>query len=279
MGIFKSKTEKKKHIVPFIFADDYLPAITWRAGGSVGKLRDHNEDAIFGLNATTLASEAHYSFGLFMVADGMGGHLNGEVASNLAIQAASATLYQQVLEPLRLGQRNFSSEEINAALESAVKTAQNSVLRQVSGGGTTLTIALVLNQKLYFTHVGDSRLYIAKADEPLRTLTKDHSLVRRLVELGQVTEEEAAEHPQRNVLFRAIGQEEGFKTDFGEMGLASPHTLLLCTDGLWGLVDDKEIDRMVRESSDLGDAVNALIDAANQAGGSDNISVILVKVC
>ncbi len=170
-----------------------------------------------------------------MVADGMGGHMYGDIASSIAIQTTAAQLQKTLVQPLHDGQTEFSDDAIQTILEDALQTAQNAVLDKVQGGGTTLTVALVLNKKLHFAHVGDSRLYITSAtNPPLKALTLDHSLVQRLVELGQISQEDANDHPQRNVLFRALGQNEGFRADIGHVEITEPCTLLLCTDGLWG---------------------------------------------
>ena len=277
MNLFKRRQDRSEETVR-IFTADYLPALYHQTAQSVGKTRSHNEDSLFALSTVTISSEARHVLGLYMVADGMGGHLNGELASGLAIQTASASLYQHVIEPLRLGQKNFTEDEMREALEQAVQAAQEAVINQINGGGTTLTMALVLNQSLYFAHVGDSRLYLASQAHQLAQLTKDHSLVRRLVDLGQITTKEAEGHPQRNVLFRALGQTEGFKVDIGMVPLDHPVRLLLCSDGLWGLVPDEKLDQLVRHSSPAAQAAKELVDLANSSGGTDNISVVLITI-
>ena len=163
-------------------------------------------------------------------------------------------------------------------LENAFTKAQEQVLQNVSGGGTTLTVALVLEKHLYFGHIGDSRLYFRSSHADLQALTQDHSLVRRLVDLGQISEAEAAHHPQRNVLFRALGQTEGFKVDLGHLDIVEPSQLLLCTDGLWGLASEDEMLRVIRSGSGAGNIAERLTELANEAGGTDNISVIFVEV-
>ena len=262
---------------PF-FVPHELPTLRVQAAQSVGMARSHNEDAVYAMQLTLLTPESRHVFGLFMIADGMGGHLGGELASSLAIQGASNSLYRSLLEPLRLGQKNFSDEEISEALNAAMHAAQELVLNQAAGSGTTLTMAIVLDRNLYFAHVGDSRLYLAPYGEPLQVLTKDHSLVRRLVDLGQIDEDEAKTHPQRNVLFRALGQEDGFKADLGALKLENPVNLLLCSDGLWGLVQDQSLAETLRAARWSDKIAQKLINMANAAGGTDNISVIAVTI-
>ena len=136
----------------------------------------------------------------------------------------------------------------------------------------------MFNKGLHFAHVGDSRLYISSDTHTLQSLTVDHSLVRRLVDLGQISEDDALAHPQRNILFRALGQQEGFKIDIGHYPLTEPCNLLLCTDGLWGLVDSENLSEHINSNTDHKKMVNSLIQLANSAGGTDNISAILVKI-
>ena len=129
------------------------------------------------------------------------------------------------------GQTEFSDEAIATILEDALQTAHHAVLENVKGGGTTLTVALVLNKKLHFAHVGDSRLYITSATKPLKALTLDHSLVQRLVELGQISQDDANDHPQRNVADLVFKMKAS--ADIGNIEITEPCTLLLCSGGLW----------------------------------------------
>ena len=236
------------------------------------------EDSAFTLTMQLYLPERPVTLGIYIVADGMGGHDNGEVASRIAIQVSVDTLVQKLMEPLRLGELLPSHQEVIAIMENAFTQAQEQVLQNVSGGGTTLTLALVLEKHLYFAHIGDSRLYFRSSHADFQPLTQDHSLVRRLVDLGQISEAEAAHHPQRNVLFRALGQTEGFKVDLGHLDIIEPSQLLLCTDGLWGLADEDELLRIIKSGSGTGNIAGQLCDLANNAGGTDNISVILVEI-
>ena len=244
----------------------------------MGRTRTHMEDSAFTLTMELYLPERPVTLGIYMVADGMGGHDNGEVASKIAIQVSVDTLLQTLIEPLRLGELLPSHQEVIAMLENAFTQAQEQVLQNVSGGGTTLTLALVLEKHLYFGHIGDSRLYFRSSHADFQPLTQDHSLVRRLVDLGQLSEAEAAHHPQRNVLFRAIGQTEGFKVDLGHLDIIEPSQLLICTDGLWGLADEDELLRVIKSGSGTGNIAEQLCELANNAGGTDNISVILVEI-
>lgn len=242
---------------------------------SVGKTRDHMEDAASSLILQQGYREDCSRVGLFVIADGMGGHLNGELASSLAIETLNACLIPKLHEQFSLPP---TPEQVEPLLEEAFDLAQQAVVNQVTGGGSTLTAALLIEKTLYFAHVGDSRLYLVGYDKKVEILTRDHSLVQRLVDLGQISEVEAGTHPQRNVLYRALGQTEGFKVDQGYHLLTSPGYLMLCSDGLWGVVEEKQIVEEICSNKSLAERANQLCNLANQAGGPDNISVILVEI-
>lgn len=279
MSLLSRLRKNKPSELPNAFSEASVPVhLEVQLAQSLGMTRSHMEDAIYALNIKTLSPDTHSTLGIFMVADGMGGHMHGDAASSIAIQATSAHLLKTLVEPIHNGQSDFSDEAIKNVLEDAMQSAQNEVLLNVKGGGTTLTVAVVLNKRLHFAHVGDSRLYITSASMPLKALTLDHSLVQRLIDLGQISPADASDHPQRNVLFRALGQQEGFKTDIGHVELIEPCTLLLCSDGLWGLVDQKTLSDRINNGDNNEKMVNSLIEMANDAGGTDNISAILVKI-
>lgn len=279
MSLFKRWKKSKTEDQPNAFTDETIPlTLDVHVAQSPGMTRSHMEDAVFSLSTKYLAPGKQNTLGLFMVADGMGGHMHGEMASALAIQATSASLLNSVINPAKYANIALSDEQIHEALAAAVQSAQNTVLSQVEGGGTTLTLALVINKKLHFAHVGDSRLYLTSPTKALQALTLDHSLVQRLIDLGQISQDDALGHPQRNVLFRALGQPEGFKTDIGHLPLTEPCTLLLCTDGLWGLVDQESLSRRINEGGNHEKMVQELVEMANSAGGTDNISAILVSI-
>lgn len=279
MSLFNRKRKNKSLDEINAFTNKSIPLhLEVQLAQSLGITRNHMEDSIYALNIKTQLPKSHTTLGIFMVADGMGGHMYGDVASSVAIQSTAASLHKTLVGPLHDGQTEFSDEAIATILEGALQTAHNTVLEKVKGGGTTLTVALVLNKKLYFAHVGDSRLYITSPTKPLKALTLDHSLVQRLVELGQISQDDANDHPQRNVLFRALGQNEGFKADIGNIEITEPCTLLLCSDGLWGLVNQESLSKRINDGGSYEKMVNSLIEMANDAGGTDNISAILVKI-
>jgi serine/threonine protein phosphatase PrpC len=247
-------------------------------GQSIGKQRDHNEDSLFTLTTNLTNLNGNLPIGLYIVADGMGGHLHGEVASSVAIRVMAQHIINRLYLPLFNSDLESPQEAIQDMMRDGMQDAHRAITKEVPGGGTTMTAALVVGNQVYIAHVGDSRAYIIESGGSVETVTRDHSLVKRLVELGQITQEEAAVHPQRNVLYRALGQGEPFEPDMSSTQLADSGYLLLCSDGLWGVVPDKEILQLVTSSSSPHLACQKLVKAANTAGGPDNITAILVHL-
>lgn len=273
MKLFGRKT-KGASTLPESFEDGKPITILAGLAQSVGKTRDHMEDAAISLVVQQGFRDQERRAGLFVVADGMGGHFNGEMASSIAVQ----NFVESVNLLSFLDSESISDDFLVERMENAVKKAQEAVLENVNGGGSTLTAALLLDRELVFAHVGDSRLYLINNSGAPELLTRDHSLVQRLVDLGQINSAEAELHPQKNVLYRALGQTDGFKVDVGQKELCKPSHLLLCSDGLWGLVNESKIVESVRASSSVEKRAQELCDLANEAGGSDNISVLVVDV-
>ncbi len=241
----------------------------------VGKMRDHNEDTALVITAAHDGEEGPPSFGLFILADGMGGHRAGEVASSLAARVAAQHITRQSYLPSLLDrERDASQPALTEVLVNAVQAANAAVSREAPGSGTTLSCALILGTQAYIAHVGDSRAYLLKEGK-LEQITHDHSLVDRLVDAGQLTPAEASVHPQKNVLYRAVGQSSLLEVDTHVRKISAGEYLLLCSDGLWGLVSEDEMVDLIEEASSLQGACQDLVAAANQAGGSDNITAIL----
>ena len=248
------------------------------SGQSVGQQRELNEDCLFTLATTIAGNSGSLPFGLFIVADGMGGHQYGEVASNTAIRSISSYVIKKFHNSLFALPSRPVEESLQEILQAAVNEAQQSVLKEAPGSGTTVTAALIIGQQLTIAQVGDSRGYLLYNNQRMEAITRDHSLVRRLEELGQITAAEAAVHPQRNVLYRAVGQGETLEADIVTTPFPIGGYLLLCSDGLWGLVSDEEMSRIVYGTPNIQRACQELVAAANSAGGPDNISVVLVQL-
>lgn len=247
--------------------------VGWKT--DVGRVRDRNEDSVLVITAMHGGDEALPSLGLFVVADGMGGHHAGEVASSIAARVAAHRIMQwSYLPSLLSAERDAGHPALTEALTDAVQAANRAVGRDVPGGGTTLTCALLVGTQAYLAHVGDSRAYTLTS-EGLEQMTRDHSLVDRLIQRGNLTPEEAAEHPQRNVLYRAVGQASTLDVDTHVRRFRHGDCLLLCSDGLWNAVSEAVMVDLIREAPSAQAACEALIGVANQAGGRDNITVIL----
>ena len=242
---------------------------------SSGIERTHNEDAVMAVHGTMGGQESLQDFGVFLVADGMGGHRSGEVASAISARTVITRLTDSALTALTEGNDAYA-EPLQDLVRDALEEANQLVVERVPGGGTTLTVAVLLGQQITLGHVGDSRAYMIEAHNT-RVLTRDHSLVKRLEELGQLTAEEADTHPQRNVLYRAIGQGANLEVDVTSHIFPTGGQLLLCSDGLWGVVPDPEIERIVTQSSTPQSACDQLVAAANAAGGPDNITAVLIR--
>lgn len=248
-------------------------------GQSVGRQRDHNEDALFYFNSNFANCSKDISFGLFIVADGMGGHEFGEVASSVASKTLGDYVIQKLYSPLfNPNSTSPPNESIQEIIEHGIKLAQNAVMQKAPGGGTTITAGLIFGDQITIGHVGDSRLYFIYPDGRIESRTNDHSLVRRLVDLGQISESEAKNHPNKNVLYRALGQSEPFRPDLMNLTIPKPGYILICSDGLWGTISDEDLFELATNSENPSISCSKMVDAANKAGGPDNISVILIKI-
>lgn len=233
----------------------------------IGRIRSVNED-----RAVVLPEDN--GMVVAVVADGMGGHQAGDIASQMAIE--------KIREELSRLSHEASLEECKSAVKLAVEAANRDVFRhaservQLHGMGTTVVVAVAKPDRLVIGHIGDSRAYLAGRDK-LVQLTEDHSLVNELVRSGQITREEAHHHPRRNVLLRALGTETEALVDVHDYEWAEEDILLMCSDGLSGLVENDELLRVLRTDQPLDAKVNELVEKALDAGGDDNVTVVLIE--
>ena len=242
-------------------------------------VRANNQDALYTQSAVIESAESPPPFGIFIVADGMGGHTEGERASLIAAKTLARHVLDEVYLPM-LDESTPGSEQqtIPEVLEQAMMRADEEVKDAVPDGGTTLTAAVIHGNLLYIAHVGDSRAYLINNGN-MELITRDHSLARRLQEIGHLSADEAESYPQKNVLYKAIGQGDALEdVDRATRRLLPGVRLLLCSDGLWGIVDDQVILKTVEEIPDVQEACDRLVALANQAGGPDNVTAVLVEM-
>ena len=218
----------------------------------IGRVREGNEDSYL------------IEPPLFAVADGMGGHRGGEVASQLALET--------VEDLFRKGEGSLADQVRQANRAVFERSLEDTA---VSGMGTTLTAALQEGSRLHLAHVGDSRAYLLRAGA-FRQLTVDHTLVARMVKAGEITEAEAEVHPHRNVVTRSVGTEAEVRVDEDEIALLDGDRVLLCSDGLTGMVTEDQIQAILETEPDPQRGADRLIKAANRAGGVDNITVVVL---
>jgi serine/threonine protein phosphatase PrpC len=236
-----------------------------------------NEDFVFAAQGTIVPTQV--PFGLFVVADGMGGHVNGQEASRLAIE----TIVDEVLPRVWQGQTGAVSwgELLRQSVESANAAIYKRNL-QIGGSsmGTTVTVALVVGSEAFVANVGDSRAYLYRPGQGLAQLTRDHSTVARLVEMGAITREEIYTHPQRNEIYRCLGALPTVEVDAFQETLQDGAVLLLCSDGLWEMVpDERQLADVLSSSWASADSMaERLVQLALAAGGLDNIGLVVVQV-
>lgn len=236
----------------------------------IGKKRTVNEDsaAVFSIqDGPTLA----------VVADGMGGHRGGDYASSTAVKILGEE-FLKVEDSASMDEEDWKDwllETILHVNRTLYDIAENDT--EYKGMGTTLDAVLIYGNNGLVTHVGDSRVYMIKRNEIIQ-ITKDHSFVNILLDSGEITEEEAATHPQRNWIMRAIGSEKSIMPDFYQIQMDAQSYLLICTDGLSNKVDNERIRDIVTSDGNLHDKAVKLVELANELGGEDNISVILASL-
>jgi len=237
-----------------------------------GRVRQANEDTFLVIQEEPL----------FCVADGMGGYVDGGIASSMTVDAVVYYLQArrapgEVTVSINC---NISGDSEASPIIGAIRYANTHLHDSAAGRvmGSTIVAAGFTDTALQVAHVGDSRAYLWRPGEAIRAITRDHSLVYELFAHGRISREEMSTHPQRNVITRAIGIKPEVEPEVQELEVAVGDWILLCSDGLFGKVDDGEITCMLQNGSDIGEIATALVDAANAAGGEDNITVLLIEI-
>lgn len=229
-----------------------------------GKRRSKNEDYFFA------------EFPIFVVADGLGGHRGGEVASKKAVE--------EFVKFVKNGIGHVSSlDSLKKLLEKSILSASNLIFKEsrknaeLHGMGTTISAAVIFNEVLVIAHVGDSRIYLVSKGK-IRQVTKDHTFVQMLIDKGEITEEEAKKHPMKNALLQALGGETGLQVETKIIQINPKDKVLLCTDGLYSVVSEKDIFEVVNSEATTEDKARKLVSMALNAGGFDNVTVVLLEV-
>jgi serine/threonine protein phosphatase PrpC len=240
--------------------------LNWAARSDVGMIRSGNEDNFF--------AEANPARGLFIVADGMGGHAAGEVASEMAVQIVA-----RELNAIRDLHAADTDQKVMAALRHANLAIYERTISEVDkqGMGTTVSLLLLAGRRYLIGQVGDSRIYLLR-DGALRQLTKDHSYVQEQVDAGYLTPEQARYHPYSNVITRCVGASDDVEPDTYAGEVRAGDLYLVASDGLTGMVDDRRLHQLLVSRATPERIVDALISEANGRGGLDNITAVLVKV-
>ena len=238
----------------------------------VGQVRPVDEDSILAADLSFGVNSESSKFLLLAVADGMGGHAKGEEASKIALNAIARAVIPDLL----------NNTPFTKILEKGIQNANQDILDytaknpEASGMGTTSVCAVVKDNQIHLANVGDSRAYRVSDDEICR-VTKDHSYVQALIDEGEITEEQAREHPRKNEINRAVGIMPSIEVDTMKLTLDSDESLLLCCDGVIAHLSDDDIHKIIRDSADPQTACQEIVDLANERGGSDNISLIILS--
>lgn len=253
-----------------------LSHILFSQATDVGRIRANNEDAVFSFFATGRSADEIPDFGLFIVADGLGGHQDGEKASALSVRTIAHHVMKNLYMPMLLDEREYD-QPINELIAEAMLKAHSEIQHRVPRGSTTCSAAIVIGDIAYIAHVGDSRIYLIHKGS-IEQLTRDHSVVQRLIELDHITPDEAASYQNRNYLYKALGQNEELEVDTLRRRLPPGSRMLLCSDGLWGQVAEPQIVEILATSVTLQEACFQMVALANASGGVDNVSVSLLQI-
>lgn len=247
--------------------------ITLVAKTDIGKERNTNEDTVDSLVINSQSPKTELNYNILVVADGMGGHEKGEVASEIASKKFIETIKENILHSSQ-ETKNINFEEI---LTKAVEVANSEVwkISEQNPGhiGTTLVGAIIVDNHIFIANVGDSRAYLVSPKKSIHQITKDHSAVQEMFDAKIITKEQMQNHPRRNIITKAIGLEKNVIPDIFHEDLKKDNVLLLCSDGLYTMIDDLEIANTI--NGNINKSAEKLIALANKHGGLDNISVAL----
>ncbi len=236
----------------------------------VGKIRKNNEDSFY----VKAYDDSHM---LAVVADGMGGYKGGKQASTIAVKSIS-----EYIESLLPDLLTYNERRLKQAIIKALKIANKAIVDSADASddlknmGTTAVVCFICGEKLFAFNIGDSRLYII--NDSITQITKDHSLVVELVEMGVISEKQAENHPQKNVITKALGSDDNIEPDIYKEKISLEDTILLCSDGLTNMLTDNRIIEIVNANKDIKKITKTLIEEAKKSGGRDNITVVTIRI-
>ena len=281
---------RRYRVVPIVPEPEPFPqglrlAIAGRTDVGATRTGEHNEDN-FGFAQMTLSLENRlHTLGIALVADGLGGHQNGQEASNLVVRAVLGSMLASISQTIPSGEPAITSADalekmLMRAFRESIHRANEALMadnaREGTDRGSTIVAALIFGSTAYVAYVGDSRGYVLD-ENGLRRLTSDHSLVEQLIAGGMVAPDERYTHPQRNQIYRSLGDESGGQVDLVVQKLRPGMRLLLCSDGLWEMVRDNAIEEILRSTENLALACETLVARANENGGEDNITAVILE--
>lgn len=235
----------------------------------IGRIRDSNQDSYY------ISEEDNLPYGLYILADGMGGYAGGEIASSLAVNAVKTYITNN------LKKDEYSKEKFKQVIKEAIEYANMMVNEkaeqneQISEMGTTLDVVVIYGNRIYIGHVGDSRVYRIRKNI-IRKLTNDHSYVEKLLKDGTITKEEAINHPKKHMLIKVVGSKTFVEPDIIEKKILDDDIILMCSDGLTNMVQDEEIYNITKNEQE--NVAEKLVEEANKNGGHDNVTAIVIKI-
>ena len=272
----KATAPLDSRLIPSDFHREERRHILVGSAHSAGVERSHDDDSLLVIVGGADGDKGLPDFGLFCVADGLGGYDYGHIASAVAVRTIAHRLTQAAFLHLLEIEPSEEPQLLDELIDQAFQEANQAVFKHASGGATTLTAALMLGDQLVIGHVGDTRAYSIR-DGEFKCLTIDHSLIQQLIDSGTISDEEALDSPHRGVLWNAMGRNEDLKVDTIYYSALPASWLLLCSDGLWGVLSEEQIKNIVSGASGPQMACDKLVRTANEAGGPDNVTVVLIK--
>jgi len=252
--------------------------LMYSAAQNLGTQLKWNEDSILGFVSSVCSEQLTTDFGLFLLADGMGGYEEGVKASSMAISTLASQIIRKVYLPLLHPSIPYDQEPLQEILAEGMLDIHQKIQRETQGAGTTLTAVVFLGETMHVAHIGDSRAYLVDSAGVLSQITQDQSYSQRLVDMGQMTEEESRTDPRRNELFAALGKGDTANPIIFSQKRPTAGFLFLCSDGMWEVIRKDDLQNLFASSKSPAIICDDLISAAIYAGAADNVSVIVAKL-